>query len=457
MPTYVIVDKDKDPLGPNEIASGDTVLVSDGDTYVIDSSANGNITFEAAGGIPADFDVAFLDSNANNFSIKVEADLSPSVIVDQNVDASDIDLDAKAADSLTLNAADNFSFGRLEGSVNGPNAIEIGDGFFTDQDWKLGDANDSLNVGDNATFHNLDAGEGDDTIDFGNGATVNDFDTKDGNDTVTFGDDLDANNIKTSNGDDSIHIGANANVAKVDGGGDNDALYTQTTGLDTTSIEGSNVVCFVSGTRIATPAGPVPVEQLDVGQLVHTADHGDQPIRWIGSQTVSAATLRQNERLRPIRISAGALGDRLPARDLFVSPQHRLLLRSVVVERMFGETEILAAAKHLTAALGISVRDPWATVSYFHILFDRHEIVFANEAPAESFFLGPQALGTLEAVAREEIERVLPGRTASHGQVKMARFCPKGGRRVRWLVDRHVRNDKDLVMSLPETAYRAAS
>ena len=41
MTTYTIVSKDTDPLGPNEIAAGDTILVSDGDIYIIDASEVG--------------------------------------------------------------------------------------------------------------------------------------------------------------------------------------------------------------------------------------------------------------------------------------------------------------------------------------------------------------------------------------------------------------------------------
>lgn len=94
--------------------------------------------------------------------------------------------------------------------------------------------------------------------------------------------------------------------------------------------------CFVEGTRLATPDGLSPIELLKVGDLVETADHGAQAIRWIGRSTVL-----QMGKMAPVCIKQGALGCGLPFADLKVSQQHRMLLRGV------GCCEILAAfARH---------------------------------------------------------------------------------------------------------------
>ncbi|MEZ5722502.1 MAG: Hint domain-containing protein [Paracoccaceae bacterium] len=116
--------------------------------------------------------------------------------------------------------------------------------------------------------------------------------------------------------------------------------------------ENTGIVCFARGTHILTPAGERPVERLRVGDEVVTADNGVQTIRWIGSRRVA-----RSPALQPIRIAAGALGSGLPRRTLYVSPQHRLLLRSRVVARMTGSWEVLVAAKKLTGMPGIHPDD----------------------------------------------------------------------------------------------------
>ena len=283
MPTYTIVANDTDPLGPNEIAAGDTIFVSDGDIYIIDPSADSNITFEASGGGPAEFDIQISSTPNDGFNIQVKEDLTPNITIGNRVDLSETDLDVKATDAATLTAGNDVSLGKYDGSESGPNTVVVGNRFTTDSDWKFGDAADSLTVGNDGTFKNLDAGDGDDTISFGFRATIHDFKTGSGNDSVTFGDDLDAHNIKTEDGNDVIRIGKDAQVDKIDGGNNSDVLYTETEGLQSKDIENTQVVCFASGMLIETPDGSRAVETLQSGDLVVTFDHGPQPIRWVRS------------------------------------------------------------------------------------------------------------------------------------------------------------------------------
>lgn len=159
------------------------------------------------------------------------------------------------------------------------------------------------------------------------------------------------------------------------------------------------VVCFTRGTLIATDRGEVPVEELTTSDRAITMDDGYQPIRWIGSRKLSGAELAANPKLRPIRIRAGALSPNLPVRDLVVSPQHRVLVRSKVTRRMFQTDEVLVPAKALVALHG---------VEYWHILFDRHQVIFSEGAPTESLFTGPEALKSVSAAAREEIFTLFP-------------------------------------------------
>ena len=92
------------------------------------------------------------------------------------------------------------------------------------------------------------------------------------------------------------------------------------------------VSCFTPGTRITTARGPVAVETLAVGERVVTRDHGLQAIRWIGGKHLDGALLAGNPALQPVLIQRGALGPGAPERDMMVSPQHRMLIRSAMAE-----------------------------------------------------------------------------------------------------------------------------
>ncbi|MCV2447004.1 Hint domain-containing protein [Paracoccus sp. DMF] len=202
--------------------------------------------------------------------------------------------------------------------------------------------------------------------------------------------------------------------------------------------------CFTAGTLIDTPRGTVAVETLTVGDLVLTADHGAQPIRWIGRRRFDAGKLAANPALVPVRIKAGALGPNQPAADLLVSPQHRILLRSRIARRMFGTDEILVAAKQLLLIEGVDLAHDLEAVEYVHLLFDRHEVVQANGAATESLYLGPQALESLPAKAVAEIMAIFPELAERLHEPLGARLLASG-RQARKLAHRHAQNGQPLV------------
>lgn len=212
---------------------------------------------------------------------------------------------------------------------------------------------------------------------------------------------------------------------------------------DPTSI--IDVPCFAADTLIATPSGLKPIDSLTAGDLVCTADHGDQIIRWIGSTQLDRVALAAKPKLKPIRIEAGALGRGLPRRDLLVSPQHRMLVRSPIATRMFDATEVLVPAHMLTDLPGISREDNAQSVTYYHMLFDRHEVVFAEGAPSESLFTGPQAMDSLPQAARDEILELFPDLRLPGYVARSARHIPSKGRKVRNMVQRHLKNDRTLI------------
>jgi len=176
------------------------------------------------------------------------------------------------------------------------------------------------------------------------------------------------------------------------------------------AIEADDLVipCFTKGTQIDTPEGPAPVETLAVGDLVCTRDSRFQPIRWIGSVSLSRKQLAADPSLRPIRIRAGAFGPDQPSRTMLLSPQHRLLLSGSQITLLFAESEVLVAAKDLVDGGAVSVITPPDGITYFHFMFDRHEIVQADGLEAESFRPGPQTLPALSDDSRHELFRLFP-------------------------------------------------
>ena len=279
-----------------------------------------------------------------------------------------------------------------------------------------GDGDDTLDGGiDNDTLYGgagndtLLGGEGDDTIYAGGGDTVT---GGEGSDTIIIDPSLlDGNAITITGSED-------------DDGEDNDVLDLSDVDLDwsskpityseddpesgtvtltdgtTISFSGiETVICFGKGTRIATPYGARAVEDLKPGDLVLTMDNGLQPLRWVGARTVPAMG-----RFAPIEITKGALGNE---RDLIVSPQHRMLLNGWRSEMLFNTSEVFAAAKHLVN--GSTIREAQGGfVTYYHLMFDRHEVIFAEGAASESFHVSDYSLTGVADAAREELFALFP-------------------------------------------------
>ncbi|CAM4121582.1 Hint domain-containing protein [Palleronia rufa] len=214
--------------------------------------------------------------------------------------------------------------------------------------------------------------------------------------------------------------------------------------LPVSRIVNTSTVCFTAGTLIATPAGEVPVEDLMPGDLVATADAPARRIVWRGGMTLGKLDLARAPNLRPIRVGAGALGPGIPARDLVVSPQHRIVVRSAIAQRMFGTAEVLVAARKLLDLPGVTVDTACTFVRYVHILCDTHQIVEANGAGSETLYLGPAALAALPRESVDEIAALFPA-------IRQPGFLPVPARTivakkalVRQLVLRHLRNGRSL-------------
>jgi hypothetical protein len=208
----------------------------------------------------------------------------------------------------------------------------------------------------------------------------------------------------------------------------------------------SIIVCLTQGAMIATPKGERAIETLRVGDIV-TTQNGPKTLRWIGQRTVTATDLALNDKLRPVRISAGAMGQGLPDRDMLVSRQHRMQTASPIAARMFASSQVLISAIRLTALPGIYVDMVADHVSYFHLLFDAHEIIFANGAPTESLFTGPQVLNAISTEARQEIMALFPELSCDDRAHPAPACLIPTGRQQRTLMDRHIKNNKPVLVS----------
>lgn len=209
-------------------------------------------------------------------------------------------------------------------------------------------------------------------------------------------------------------------------------------------VENTAVVCFAQGTNITTRNGDVAIEDLKVGDLVFTLDHGYQAVRWIGSRRIGSDLLEAHENLRPIRIPKEVFGLKNLDQDLLVSPQHRILVSSKVTQRMFDCPEVLVAAKRLLPIDGVEIANDLNEVTYFHVLFDSHEIILANGIPAESLYLGAQARLALTPQGQKEILVIFPEINDPDFQPHLCRPAPVNRRADKAIV-RIQKNKKPLL------------
>ena len=286
----------------------------------------------------------------------------------------------------------------------------------------------------------LDGGAGSDFVDGGAG---NDTITVDQGDTVVGGDGDDrftlVDDDTTGTGNDSISIVGGEGEEK---GGDtlvltsdvsrDDITFTnkddENGGLsghfkmkDGTYVEFSeieNIICFTPGTMILTEVGERPIESLQPGDRVVTRDSGLQPIRWIGKRTVPG-----RGRFAPIWVAPSVMdGSRT---GLLVSPQHRILFTGYQSQLLFGQDEVLVSAKHLVDDVDVRVKE-MAEVTYIHLMFDHHEVIYAEGIATESFHAGDVGLSAICEEAREELFDLFPElRTAPQHAGDTARHCLK--------------------------------
>ena len=189
-------------------------------------------------------------------------------------------------------------------------------------------------------------------------------------------------------------------LAPLSAGTDYTLLRTE---ANPTDVRLSDIVCmsFAHGTMITMADGrQCGIEMLQAGDRVLTRDSGPQPVRWIGK-----ATLRAAGNFTPVVITAGTLGN---AGDLIVSQHHRLFIYKRNRSADLKTAEVLIQAKHLVDNEKVFLR-PGGFVDYFSLVFDRHEIIYAEGIPAESLMVNDGILSRLPEEIAQAVKAKFPG------------------------------------------------
>lgn len=197
------------------------------------------------------------------------------------------------------------------------------------------------------------------------------------------------------------YVGSRNIDDQLDGAGGND------TRLSYAAYEQNSVPCFGPGTMVKTKHGEIPVEWLDSSDFILTRDHGFQPIQWIGRTKIAPSHFKQYPSACPVRIPAGALGPDCPSHDLFLTGDHRVMIRSARAELLYFSPEVLAPAKSWIDAGIASIIVPSRPYTLTHILCASHEVILAQGTWVESLFTGAETLRRLGPEVTSVLEQKL--------------------------------------------------
>lgn len=135
--------------------------------------------------------------------------------------------------------------------------------------------------------------------------------------------------------------------------------------------------CMLKGTTITTANGGRKVEELAAGEVLPTMFGAVRPVQWIARYIMT----RQNpakpwaEALWPIHVLPSAIAPGVPNADLYLSPEHAMLIGGSLV-----------TAGSLVNDITIRRFDPGACdrLEYFHVKVEGHDVIYADGAPIET-------------------------------------------------------------------------
>lgn len=145
------------------------------------------------------------------------------------------------------------------------------------------------------------------------------------------------------------------------------------------------MICFTPGTRLRTATGTVDVAHLRNGDEVQTKDNGLQKVLWTGHRRITGARLHVMPDLAPVRVRAEAFGKGRPDAELLVSPEHRMLVQGAIARDLFNCDEVFVGARDLVNGASVIQDKMVREVTYVHILFEDHQVIWANGLQTESF------------------------------------------------------------------------
>ncbi|MDO9524434.1 MAG: Hint domain-containing protein [Gemmobacter sp.] len=170
----------------------------------------------------------------------------------------------------------------------------------------------------------------------------------------------------------------------------------------------ADLIClsFCRGTLITLGSGAqMPIESLEPGTRILTRDRGPQPIRWIGR-----TTLRARGSFAPVVIAKGTLGN---VADLIVGQHHRLFLYQRQRIAGMNTSELLVQARHLVDGDRVFLREG-GFAEYFSLVFDQHEIIYAEGIPVESLMVNEATVSSFPDEIADDLRTRFPG--LSHNQ-----------------------------------------
>jgi hypothetical protein len=164
-----------------------------------------------------------------------------------------------------------------------------------------------------------------------------------------------------------------------------------------------SVVCFGPDVRIGTLQGARRAADLRSGDRVLTRDSPPQPILVAMSSAPPHRTALSPSDWMPVQIAAGALGPGQPLRDMLLSPDHRVLLRSARADLLFAAPEVFVSARMLVdcgLARQVAVPPGWR---YIHLMCSAHQVIRADGLWSETLLTGPEALRRLRSPRRMDL------------------------------------------------------
>jgi hypothetical protein len=135
--------------------------------------------------------------------------------------------------------------------------------------------------------------------------------------------------------------------------------------------------CLLRGTKISTPSGDRPVQELQIGDEVQTLT-GRKTIKWIGYNKFTKEEGRAwQDSIMPIRVARFAIDEHTPRCDLYLSPLHCIFFNDALIPVMYLINE---------ASIAQGMPSDVSAIEHYHIDLGTHDVIYAEGALVESFF-----------------------------------------------------------------------